>query len=80
MPAHQPAFCRYTSHQLPSSKLSTAKVDGSSTTSSVDVWINLRSKIFHRSAWRWHGRTKEGQYLTEAAARNEGYRVARNGQ
>ena len=46
----------------------------------LSVWINTRSKIYHHPARRWHGITVEGQYTTESAARNEGYRAARNGQ
>ena len=49
-------------------------------TTELSVWINVRSKIYHHPARRWHGITVEGHYTSEGAARNEGYRAARNGQ
>jgi DNA uptake protein ComE-like DNA-binding protein len=51
-----------------------------STTSAVPppaagmVWVNLESKIFHREGDRWYGKTKHGQYMTEADALKAGYR------
>ena len=49
-------------------------------TTELSVWINVRSKIYNHPARRWHGITVEGHYTSEGAARNEGYRAARNGQ
>ena len=46
----------------------------------LSVWINVRSKIYHYPARRWHGITVEGQFTTEGAARSAGCRAARNGQ
>lgn len=37
------------------------------------VWVNLRTGVFHDETSRWYGRTKEGQYMTEAAARKAGH-------
>jgi DNA uptake protein ComE-like DNA-binding protein len=43
------------------------------------VWVNLDSKIFHREGDPWYGRTKHGQYMTEADALKAGYREAKKG-
>jgi hypothetical protein len=37
------------------------------------VWVNEKSKVFHREGDRWYGRTKEGKYMTEADAIKAGY-------
>ena len=43
------------------------------------VWVNLDSKIFHREGDTWYGRTKHGQYMSEADALKAGYREAKKG-
>jgi len=43
------------------------------------VWVNLDSKIFHREGDPWYGRTKHGQYMSEADAVKAGYREAKKG-
>ena len=47
---------------------------------SVTVWINTRSGVYHYPGERWYGRTKDGQYMTEAAALKANYRPTHNGQ
>ena len=37
------------------------------------VWVNTKSKVFHREGDRWYGKTKEGKFMTEAEALKEGY-------
>lgn len=46
----------------------------------VQVWVNLNSGVYHYSGTRWYGNTKEGQYMSEDAAKAAGYRAAENGQ
>ncbi|MFN2632439.1 MAG: ComEA family DNA-binding protein [Thermoanaerobaculia bacterium] len=41
------------------------------------VWVNLETKIFHREGDRWYGRTKRGQYMSEADAIKGGYRLSK---
>ena len=44
------------------------------------VWVNTRTGIYHLEGERWYGRTKEGRFECEKAARAEGDRETENGQ
>jgi len=46
----------------------------------VKVWVNTNSGVYHYPGERWYGRTQEGQYMTEDAAKKAGYRATENGQ
>jgi len=47
---------------------------------SVIVWVNLKTGIYHYKGERWYGRTKYGQFMSEKAAIAAGYRATENGQ
>jgi endonuclease YncB( thermonuclease family) len=42
----------------------------------VQVWVNTNSGVYHCPGTRWYGRTKQGLFMTQRAARAEGNRPA----
>ena len=41
------------------------------------VWVNTHSKIYHCEGSRFYGKTKAGEYMTEAEAQEKGYTANR---
>lgn len=42
------------------------------------VWVNTETKIFHKEGSRWYGKTKHGEFMTEADAVKGGFRESKN--
>jgi len=42
------------------------------------VWVNSKSNVYHCYGDRYYGKTKDGKYMTEAAARAMGAHGSRN--
>jgi hypothetical protein len=40
------------------------------------VWVNKSSKVYHKDG-KFYGKTKQGQFMTEADAQKAGYRAAK---
>ena len=43
-------------------------------TAKGEVWVNAKSKVFHRAGTTYYGKTKAGFFLPEAKAIEQGYR------
>ena len=42
----------------------------------VKVWVNTASGVYHCPGSRWYGKTKQGEYMTQAEAQEKHYRPA----
>ena len=44
------------------------------------VWVNTKTHVYHSQRSRWYGTTKEGKYMTEEEAKEDGNRPARSSE
>jgi uncharacterized membrane protein YdfJ with MMPL/SSD domain len=69
----------------PSGKKSSSKATGQGSASAEEiasakasgkVWVNLDSSVYHKLG-RWYGKTKNGKFMSEAEAKQAGYRESK---
>jgi len=71
-----PTVAPTTTKAAPSSKALAVTTTPAPATKGM-VWVNKETKVFHREGDYWYGRTKKGEYMTEADALKAGYREAK---
>ena len=59
-----------------SSSAASAAVQSTDGNPEVRVWVNTATGVYHCPGSRWYGKTKQGDYMTQAEAQQKHYRPA----
>jgi hypothetical protein len=71
-----PAPANQTASAPASSSAVSAAVQSIEGNPDVRVWVNTATGVYHCPGSRWYGKTKQGDYMTQAEAQKKHYRPA----
>jgi len=67
--------CNSRTVTLPSQQLAYAQTQNAGNPN-VKVWLNTKSGVYHCPGTRWYGNTKQGEYMSQKQAQDQGNRPA----